>query len=82
MASTGTCSVTTSPVRATLQRRAECTVRCAVEDNKDLESYNVKSRVDGFVKFAQWQASHTRGDNIMFTMGSDFNVGVPLAPAA
>jgi len=44
-----------------------------VEDNPSLESYNVKSRVEGFVKFAQWQASHTRGNNILFTMGSDFN---------
>eukprot|EP00930_Biecheleria_cincta_P010286 TRINITY_DN1122_c3_g1_i1.p1 TRINITY_DN1122_c3_g1~~TRINITY_DN1122_c3_g1_i1.p1 ORF type:complete len:1002 (-),score=168.48 TRINITY_DN1122_c3_g1_i1:36-3041(-) len=43
-----------------------------VQDDRNLKDYNVKSRVDDFVNAAMWQANHTRGDHIMFTMGSDF----------
>jgi len=43
-----------------------------IQDNPALENYNVKSRIDDFVTQALWQAEHTRGDNIMMTMGSDF----------
>jgi alpha-mannosidase len=43
-----------------------------IEDNEKLSTCNVKSRVDEFVKVAMWQANHTRGENIMMTMGSDF----------
>ncbi|CAK0803641.1 unnamed protein product [Prorocentrum cordatum] len=44
----------------------------AVQDDTTLEDNNVKRRVQRFVGAALWQASHTRGSNIMFTMGSDF----------
>lgn len=44
-----------------------------IQDNKDLEDYNVDSRIDEFVKAAEDLAKMTRGNNIMFTMGSDFN---------
>lgn len=43
-----------------------------VQDDATLTNYNVKSRVDDFVSQALQLASHTRGNNIMFTMGSDF----------
>ncbi|CAE8731422.1 unnamed protein product [Polarella glacialis] len=43
-----------------------------IQDNPALENYNVKSRIDDFVTQALWQAEHTRGENIMMTMGSDF----------
>eukprot|EP00928_Gymnodinium_smaydae_P071618 TRINITY_DN55154_c0_g1_i1.p1 TRINITY_DN55154_c0_g1~~TRINITY_DN55154_c0_g1_i1.p1 ORF type:complete len:1000 (-),score=187.82 TRINITY_DN55154_c0_g1_i1:255-3206(-) len=43
-----------------------------VQDDPSLNDYNVKSRVDDFVRLALWQANHTRGNNIMWTMGSDF----------
>jgi hypothetical protein len=46
-----------------------------VELNKDLSTYNAESRVNDFVEKAQWQANHTRGENVLFTMGSDFNYG-------
>jgi alpha-mannosidase len=44
-----------------------------VETNPKLKTFNVKTRVDQFVAKAQEQANHTRGSNIMMTMGSDFN---------
>ena len=44
-----------------------------VELNPALRTYNEKARVDAFVQRAVWQANHTRGSNVMFTMGSDFN---------
>jgi len=43
-----------------------------VQDDMDLKDYNVKSRVDDFVRAAIWQGDRTRGEHIMFTMGSDF----------
>eukprot|EP00927_Polykrikos_kofoidii_P010586 TRINITY_DN14462_c0_g1_i1.p1 TRINITY_DN14462_c0_g1~~TRINITY_DN14462_c0_g1_i1.p1 ORF type:complete len:1029 (-),score=189.34 TRINITY_DN14462_c0_g1_i1:76-3162(-) len=43
-----------------------------VQDDKSLENYNVPSRVNDFVTQAKWQASVTRGNHIMWTMGSDF----------
>jgi len=43
-----------------------------IQDDPGLDDYNVQSRVDDFVKAARWQSSHTRGNNIMMTMGSDF----------
>eukprot|EP00913_Durusdinium_trenchii_P014017 g13162.t1 len=43
-----------------------------IQDDPNLEDYNVKSRVDGFVAAALAQANMTRGKNIMMTMGSDF----------
>ena len=43
-----------------------------VQDDPRLEDYNVKSRVDDFVKAALAQAAHTVGDDIMWTLGSDF----------
>lgn len=43
-----------------------------VESNKGLSTYNAPSRVEAFVKDALVQALETRGDNIMWTMGSDF----------
>ncbi|CAE7688933.1 unnamed protein product [Symbiodinium pilosum] len=43
-----------------------------IQDDPQLEDYNVKSRVDDFVKVAMVEASQTRGRHIMMTMGSDF----------
>jgi len=43
-----------------------------MQDDPNLEDYNVKSRVDEFVAAALNQANMTRGNNIMMTMGSDF----------
>jgi len=46
-----------------------------IVDDIRLKSYNVKSRVDDFVKQAQDLADMTKGDkdtHVMFTMGSDF----------
>jgi len=43
-----------------------------IQDDPDLENYNVQSRIDDFVKASLWQASHTKGHNILMTMGSDF----------
>lgn len=44
-----------------------------IEDDPSLTTYNVKSRLHDFYDRAQWQANHTRGKHIMWTMGSDFN---------
>eukprot|EP00698_Gefionella_okellyi_P007431 TRINITY_DN1813_c0_g1_i1.p1 TRINITY_DN1813_c0_g1~~TRINITY_DN1813_c0_g1_i1.p1 ORF type:complete len:1001 (-),score=263.05 TRINITY_DN1813_c0_g1_i1:1985-4987(-) len=43
-----------------------------VQDDYRLEDYNVKERVDDFVKAALDQGSHYKTNNIMMTMGSDF----------
>ncbi len=43
-----------------------------IEENPELDTFNVKSRVDDFVAKCAWQAERTRGNNIMLTMGSDF----------
>jgi alpha-mannosidase len=44
-----------------------------VVDNPALEGYNLPEKVDAFVSYAQQQASAYRGNDIIFTMGSDFN---------
>merc|ERR1719201_785004 len=44
-----------------------------LETNKMLNTYNAPSRVEDFIKTASDQAKHTRGEHIMWTMGSDFN---------
>ena len=44
-----------------------------IEDNVKLSTYNVPARVDQAVAAAQAQAAMTRGEHIMWTMGSDFN---------
>ena len=44
-----------------------------VEDNKNLQTYNVPERVAAAIQQAQIQGNMTRGNNIMWTMGSDFN---------
>ena len=44
-----------------------------VESNKNLQTYNVPARVDAAIKQALIQANMTRGEHIMWTMGSDFN---------
>eukprot|EP01012_Entosiphon_sulcatum_P033578 TRINITY_DN4250_c0_g1_i1.p1 TRINITY_DN4250_c0_g1~~TRINITY_DN4250_c0_g1_i1.p1 ORF type:complete len:989 (-),score=171.07 TRINITY_DN4250_c0_g1_i1:1004-3946(-) len=43
-----------------------------INDNPNLEDYNVKERVDAFVDVSKATAQVIRGNNIMFTMGSDF----------
>lgn len=43
-----------------------------IQDDERLHGHNVKSRVDEFVAAAQELANATRGEHIMFTMGSDF----------
>ena len=44
-----------------------------MELNKALSTYNVPARVEDAVKAALSQWNMTRGANIMWTMGSDFN---------
>ena len=44
-----------------------------IETNENLSTYNVPARVEAAVQAALSQANMTRGDNIMWTMGSDFN---------
>jgi alpha-mannosidase len=44
-----------------------------VETNRALSTYNVPARVEAAVQQALIQANMTRGANIMWTMGSDFN---------
>lgn len=43
-----------------------------VEDNENLQDHNVASRVEDFVKAALDHANRTRGEHVMWTMGSDF----------
>ena len=43
-----------------------------IEDNEELTTYNVPSRVADAVAAALDQANRTRGGHIMWTMGSDF----------
>ena len=43
-----------------------------IQDDTRLTDYNVKQRVDDFVRQATSQASVFQGENIMWTMGSDF----------
>ena len=38
-----------------------------------LADYNVDERVSGFVDAALSQGAQTKGNHVMFTMGSDFN---------
>jgi len=44
-----------------------------VQDDPRLDDYNVDQRVDDFVKAAQEQAKIFQGEDLMWTMGSDFN---------
>lgn len=44
-----------------------------VEDDERLSTYNLASRVGDFIARATEQANMTRGEHIMWTMGSDFN---------
>lgn len=44
-----------------------------IEDNPDLETYNVQARLDQFVQKVWEQSNMTRGNHVMWTMGSDFN---------
>jgi len=43
-----------------------------VQDDVRVHDYNVQSRVDDFVAAAQQLSNVTRGEHVMFTMGSDF----------
>ncbi|CAI0456276.1 unnamed protein product [Linum tenue] len=43
-----------------------------VQDDINLFDYNVPDRVNDFVAAAIWQANITRGNHVMFTMGTDF----------
>ena len=50
-------------------------IKCSdepVQDDARLDGYNVESRVADFVARARWQANHTRGEHVLFTMGSDY----------
>lgn len=42
-------------------------------DDPSSPSYNVPALVDAFVAYAQQQAGAYRGNDILLTMGSDFN---------
>ncbi|XP_028398027.1 lysosomal alpha-mannosidase-like [Dendronephthya gigantea] len=44
-----------------------------MQDDPRLFDFNVKERVDLFIKLALEQASHYKSGHIMLTMGSDFN---------
>jgi len=44
-----------------------------VQDDIRLDDYNVDQRVDDFVKAAQEQSKIFQGEDLMWTMGSDFN---------
>lgn len=43
-----------------------------IQDDPRLDDYNVNDRVAAFVQQAKLAQSHSLGNNIMFTMGSDF----------
>ncbi|CAI0454944.1 unnamed protein product [Linum tenue] len=43
-----------------------------MKDDINLFDYNVPDRVNDFVAAAIWQANITRGNHVMFTMGTDF----------
>ncbi|XP_065891997.1 lysosomal alpha-mannosidase-like [Dysidea avara] len=43
-----------------------------IQDDKDLFDYNVEERVNDFIKVCLDQAQYYRTNNIMLTMGSDF----------
>jgi len=43
-----------------------------IQDNIDLYDVNVKERVDAFVEVTCEQAEHYKTNNIILTMGSDF----------
>ncbi|KAK9810259.1 hypothetical protein WJX72_007477 [[Myrmecia] bisecta] len=49
-----------------------------VMDNTCLMDYNVKQRVDEFVLWAQNYANVTVGNDVMFTLGSDFTYATAL----
>ena len=44
-----------------------------IEANENLETYNLPARIEAAIKQAEIQSNMTRGENIMWTMGSDFN---------
>ncbi|XP_076297759.1 lysosomal alpha-mannosidase II [Lasioglossum baleicum] len=44
-----------------------------INDDKDSPDYNVPDRVEKFLEYAKEQASHYRTNNIILTMGEDFN---------
>ena len=44
-----------------------------VVSDPDVEGYNKPQKVDDFVSYAQQQAAAYRGNDVIFTMGSDFN---------
>ena len=45
-----------------------------IQNNKSLPGYNLDTFVDAFVKTAQIQADQTNGNNVMWTLGDDFEV--------
>eukprot|EP00456_Euglypha_rotunda_P038373 TRINITY_DN2949_c0_g1_i3.p1 TRINITY_DN2949_c0_g1~~TRINITY_DN2949_c0_g1_i3.p1 ORF type:complete len:782 (+),score=111.62 TRINITY_DN2949_c0_g1_i3:151-2346(+) len=45
-----------------------------IQDDPHLENYNVQDRVNAFVSVSLDTASHTKGNDIMFLMGSDFQL--------
>eukprot|EP01062_Namystynia_karyoxenos_P008269 TRINITY_DN12907_c0_g1_i1.p1 TRINITY_DN12907_c0_g1~~TRINITY_DN12907_c0_g1_i1.p1 ORF type:complete len:1050 (+),score=264.30 TRINITY_DN12907_c0_g1_i1:83-3151(+) len=44
-----------------------------IQDDPDLDGYNVDQRVNDFVQICLDQANYTRDNNILLTMGSDYN---------
>lgn len=46
-----------------------------IADDPALKEYNVDERVEDFVRYARALANVTRGDDVVVTMGSDFNYG-------
>ena len=46
----------------------------AIQNNKSLPGYNLDTFVDAFVATAQRQANETNGNNVMWTLGNDFEV--------
>ena len=50
-----------------------------IQNNKSLPGYNLDQIVDSFVQTAQGQAAQTNGNNIMWTLGGDFEVSAPIS---
>ena len=44
-----------------------------IQDDPNMFDMNVEERVEAFVKYVCMQASHFKTNNVMLTMGEDFN---------
>ena len=53
-----------------------------IQNNKSLPGYNLDTIVDAFVETALGQAAQTNGNNIMWTLGGDFEVSASQLAAS